>query len=99
MNIDSNFLLSLIGLVVGGGITVPFTLKFAHRKASAEAFQAVQEVYQEAIADLREEKNLQKQELLALQQQVDVLRKEIYKLKEENVKLEKKIQMYERSNQ
>ena len=95
MNIDTNFLLSLLGLVVGGGITVPFTLKFARRKASAEAFQAVQDVYQEAIADLREEKNLQKQELLALQLQVDVLRKEIYKLKGVNVKLERKIQGYE----
>ena len=95
MNIDTNFLLSLLGLVVGGGITVPFTLKFARRKASAEAFQAVQDVYQEAIADLREEKNLQKQELLALQLQVDVLRKEIYKLKGVNVKLERQIQGYE----
>lgn len=97
MNIDADFLLGFLGVILGGGITVPFTLKFARRKASAEAFQAVQDVYQEAVADLRDEKNLQKQELLALQQQVDVLREEIYKLKKENVKLERKIQVYERN--
>lgn len=89
--IDADIIVNIISALVGGGLSVPFTLKFARRKADADAMKAVQEVYQEALDDLRKEKNFQKEEIIELRTQIDILRKEIYKLKSENVELNKKI--------
>lgn len=95
--IDSNFIVSIVSLIVGGGLSVPFTIKFARRKADADAMKAVQEVYQETLNDLRKEKNFQKEEIIELRGQIDVLRKELYKLRNVNIELMKKVNMYDSS--
>lgn len=55
----SGFILGLLGLVTGGGLTWLFTINAAKRKANGEATQvevdawkSMQDVYQQTIADL-----------------------------------------------
>lgn len=55
----SGFILGLLGLVAGGGLTWLFTINAAKRKANGEATQvevdawkSMQDVYQQTIADL-----------------------------------------------
>lgn len=57
-----DFLLAIIGLFVGGGGVWIFIIKSTRTKARAEAMKEVQDVYQETIIDLREDKRLLKAE-------------------------------------
>lgn len=55
-------IIGFVGIVVGGGGIWLFTIKSTREKARAEAMKEVQDVYQETIIDLREDKRLLKDE-------------------------------------
>jgi len=85
-----DFALALIGLVVGGGGAWMFLLKSTKQKAKAEAMKEVQDVYQETIVDLREDKRILKEEknedrekYNSLETKVDELKISVQELKEE----------------
>ena len=75
----------IISFIVGGGLITLLTLPSIRSKAKADAMQSVQDVYQETIQDLREEKNRQKEELAEqineLRTQLDHCLREIESLK------------------
>lgn len=75
----------IISFVAGGGLITLLTLPSIRSKAKADAMQSVQEVYQETIRDLREEKVRQKDELTAqigeLRAQLEHYGREIESLK------------------
>lgn len=48
--------------VSGGGLAAVCTVKYTRKTAQANAMKAVQDVYQETIKDLREDKELIKKE-------------------------------------
>ena len=61
--IDYTAILSLIlGLISGGSLTWLFTIKSEKLKRQAEAEGEQQDVYQEIITDLREDRRLMKEE-------------------------------------
>lgn len=66
---------TLLAFVTGGGILSFATLKFTRKQAEADAMKAVQEVYQETIKDLREDKEHLGKEISDLRDKVS----EIYK--------------------
>jgi hypothetical protein len=51
-----------LGILFAGGISSFFTLKFTKQKAQADAMLSVQDVYQETIKDLRDDKTILKEE-------------------------------------
>lgn len=53
---------TLLAFITGGGLLSFATLKFTRKQAEANAMKAVQDVYQETIKDLREDKELIKKE-------------------------------------
>lgn len=58
----TDFILAIVGMIVGGGASWIFLLKSTKTKARAEAMKEVQDVYQETIQDLREDKRILKEE-------------------------------------
>lgn len=88
--IDSNIIISVISLIFGGGIAVPFTVQAVKRKANADALAAIQDVYQETIKDLRDERIIQKNEILELRKEIEELREKINQLQKENKQLKYK---------
>lgn len=48
--------------ISGGGLAAVCTVKYTRKTAQADAMKAVQDVYQETIKDLREDKELIKKE-------------------------------------
>ena len=57
-----NLIFTAIGVFLGGGGTWIFLIKSSKRKAQAEAMKDEQNVYQETIKDLREDKRILKEE-------------------------------------
>lgn len=80
---------TLIAFVTGGGLLTVLTVRATKRQAEAKAMRAVQEVYQETIKDLREDKNLMKKDNEAFRQKVQVLQDEINKISLEVAALRK----------
>ncbi len=58
----TQIIIAFITLLVSIPATFFFTLKSTRKKAQAEAMKEVQEVYQETIIDLREDKRILKEE-------------------------------------
>lgn len=56
------YLEPLLLFISGGGLATVFTVKYTRKTAQANAMKAVQDVYQETIKDLREDKELIKKE-------------------------------------
>ena len=83
----------IISFVVGGGLVTLLTLPSIRSKAKADAMQSIQDVYQETIRDLREEKKRQKDELTA---QINEFRAELEHYGREIESL-KKIKCYDMS--
>lgn len=86
----TSVLIAVISAVVSIVTAVPITTKFAKRRAEAESFQVVQDVYRETIIDLRTEREAQKQEILSLRVKIDELREKIEKLEHENRNLKRR---------
>ena len=61
---------TLLAFITGGGLLSFATLKFTRKQAEANAMKAVQEVYQETIKDLREDKAEMNKEIQELRERV-----------------------------
>lgn len=68
---------TLLAFVTGGGLLSFATLKFTRKQAEANAMKAVQEVYQETIKDLREDKAEMNKEIAELRERVAGIYKEL----------------------
>lgn len=69
---------SLLAFITGGGLLSFATLKFTRKQAEANAMKAVQDVYQETIADLRSDKDEMKKENAEMRNTLNELRKEVH---------------------
>ncbi len=80
-------LVGFLGMLVGGGGIWLFTIKSTREKARAEAMKEVQDVYQETIIDLREDKRLLKDDITSIKKERDALTIEIasWKLKHDSI--------------
>lgn len=58
-----NILPSFVSLVVGGGLTAIITSRSIRQKAKADAMMSVQDVYQETISDLRQDRLSQREDV------------------------------------
>lgn len=76
-------LLSLLGIIFGGGVTWLFTVNSMRKKADAEAMAAVQDVYQQAIEDMKGYSD-------DIRRDRDELRGERNELRKENEEMRKK---------
>lgn len=92
--IDYTAILTLVfGLLSGGSLIWIFTLKSEKLKKQAEAEGEQQNVYQEMIADLREDRRFMKEErdellveIKELQMSVEIIKDDIEKLKKRHAK-------------
>jgi len=64
------YLEPILLFISGGGMAAVFTLKYTRKTAQADAMKAVQDVYQETIADLRSDKDEMKKEIAELKEEV-----------------------------
>jgi predicted nuclease with TOPRIM domain len=97
MEITLDSILSLLGLFIGGGGGAFFTWRFMRRKAKAEAVTAevdaakdMQDLYQQMLADTKEEREDRKK-------QIDELRSERDHYKDERNELRDKMEQLTRS--
>lgn len=72
----------LLGFVTGGGLLTVVTYKSTRTKANADAMKAVQDVYQETIRDLRQEKELLKKEIFELRNEIQEIKIQIKKMED-----------------
>ena len=73
----TTYLEPILAFVTGGGLLSVVTFKYTRTQAKADAMKAVQDVYQETIKDLREDKDLIKSENADMRGKVSVLEKEV----------------------
>lgn len=73
---------TLLAFITGGGLLSFATLKFTRKQAEANAMKAVQEVYQETIKDLREDKERMSEEIKELRVEVAGIYKELRSLRQ-----------------
>ena len=97
MEITLDSILSLLGLFIGGGGGAFFTWRYLRRKAKAEAVTAevdaakdMQDLYQQMLADTKEEREDRKK-------QIDELRSERDHYKDERNELRDKMEQLTRS--
>ena len=97
MEITFDSILSLLGLFIGGGGGAFFTWRYLRRKAKAEAVTAeidatkdMQDLYQQMLADTKEEREDRKK-------QIDELRSERDHYKDERNELRDKMEQLTRS--
>lgn len=89
MEIGIDTWIAIIGLLLGGGgIGTFFTWKYTKRKEKAEADTAVQDVYQQLIADIKTDRDEQKAYILELKEDRRHLREERDELRNRQDKLE-----------
>lgn len=69
------YLEPLLLFISGGGLATFATIKYTRKTAQADAMKSVQDVYQETIQDLREDKKLIKLENSAMRDQISKLDK------------------------
>lgn len=82
-------IIAIVGLVLGGGgIGTFFTWKYTRKKEKAEADTAVQDVYQQLIADIKTDRDEQKQYISELKEDRRHLREERDELRNRQDKLE-----------
>lgn len=68
---------TLIAFLSGGGLLTVLTVRATKKKAEAQAMRAVQEVYQETIKDLREDKEQMKKENSEFRDKIAELRQKV----------------------
>lgn len=73
----TNYIEPILAFITGGGLLSFLTMKFTQKQAEAEAMKAVQDVYQETIKDLREDKELIKKENTDMRLQITELEKKV----------------------
>lgn len=89
MEIGIDTWIAIIGLLLGGGgIGTFFTWKYTKRKEKAEADTAVQDVYQQLIADIKTDRDEQKAYISELKEDRRHLRVERDELRNRQDKLE-----------
>ena len=89
MEVSLDTWIAIIGLVLGGGgIGTFFTWKYTKRKEKAEADTAVQDVYQQLIADIKTDRDEQKSYIQELKEDRRHLREERDELRNRQDKLE-----------
>lgn len=71
------YLEPILLFISGGGLAAFCTVKYTKKQAQANAMKAVQDVYQETIKDLREDKDLIKKENIDMRSQVTELEKQV----------------------
>lgn len=72
----------LLGFITGGGLLTVVTYKSTRTKANADAMKAVQDVYQETIRDLRQEKELLKKEIFELRNEIQEIKIQIKRMED-----------------
>lgn len=77
----STYLNDIILFVTGGGLASLISVKYTRKTAQADAMKAVQDVYQETIADLRADKEEMKKEIAELRKEVHQNSEDIKTLK------------------
>lgn len=84
-DIISLVITSLVTLVTSSGLTALITSRSVRQRAKADAMKAVQDVYQETINDLRQDRQLQREEferqVSSLKTDIGALQKEVDELK------------------
>jgi hypothetical protein len=73
----TTYLEPILLFVSGGGLATVFTVKYTRKTAQADAMKAVQDVYQETIQDLREDKEIMKKENVEMRSQISSLEKTV----------------------
>lgn len=73
----SNYLEPILTFIAGGGIVSVIKWRSIKKEAEAEAMKAVQDVYQETIKDLREDKEEMKKDNSELRRMVGELQKTV----------------------
>lgn len=77
LELITNYIEPILAFITGGGLLSFLTMKFTRKQAEAEAMKAVQDVYQETIKDLREDKELIKKENTDMRLQITELEKKV----------------------
>lgn len=77
----NTYLMPVLTFVGGGGAAYFFNWRSIKKQAEAEAMKAVQDVYQETIADLRSDKDDLRKEIADLKKEVHQNTKDINILK------------------
>ena len=78
----SNYTEPILAFLTGGGLLSFVTLKFTRKQAEADAMKDVQDVYQETIKDLREDKDRLGDELKTLRDEVADIYKQLRELRQ-----------------
>lgn len=73
----TTYLEPIILFISGGGLATIFTVKYTRKTAEANAMKAVQDVYQETIKDLQNDKRLMKEDNLELRKEVNALQSKV----------------------
>lgn len=81
MDFIATYLNDIILFVSGGGLASLVSVKYTRKTAQADAMKAVQDVYQETIADLRADKEEMKKEIAELRKEVHQNSEDIKTLK------------------
>lgn len=72
-----------LSAILTGGVTWFFTIKFTRKQAEADAMLSVQNVYQELIQDLKDERTENRKEISAFKKTISDLNKRVQKTEEE----------------
>ena len=86
-----NVLLSILGIIFGGGVTWLFTVNSMRKKADAEAMAAVQDVYQQTIEDMKGYSDDIRRDRDELRGERNELRKENEEMRKKYVEMEETI--------
>lgn len=96
MEINLETLLAILGLFLGGGGGAFFTWRYQRRKAGAEAAMAWQDVYQQMIVDIKEDRNEQKEYINELKEDRQHLRRDRDDLRKRQDELDETVRNLQR---
>lgn len=80
---------AILTFIAGGGIVSISKWRSIKKHAEAEAAKQWQDVYQEMIKDLQDDKNAMREENKELRQNLETLRKEVYQISKQVASLRK----------
>ena len=96
MDISLDSIIALAGLFIGGGGGAFFTWRWQRKKAEADAAKDVQDVYQQMVADVKADREEQKQYIAELKDDRKHLRQEREELRDRQDKLEETVRNLQR---
>lgn len=91
MEFSIDTIVAIAGLFIGGGGGAFFTWRWQRKKAEADAAKDVQDVYQQMVADVKADREEQKQYIAELKEDRKHLRQERDELRERQDKLEETV--------